>query len=50
MFLTNSIMEVMPVCRIERHAVADEQVGPVTRRLMELYKEQVEREREAASR
>ncbi|NIA22286.1 MAG: hypothetical protein GWP05_10070 [Anaerolineaceae bacterium] len=50
MFLTNSIMEVMPVCRIERHAVADEQVGPVTARLMELYREQVGREREAAPR
>jgi len=46
MFLTNSIMEVMPVCRIERHAVADESIGPVTRRLMDLYKEQVEREKE----
>jgi branched-chain amino acid aminotransferase len=40
-FLTNTIMEVMPVCRIERHGVGDETVGPVTRRLMELYHEQV---------
>ncbi|MBN2582915.1 MAG: aminotransferase class IV family protein [Planctomycetes bacterium] len=44
MFLTNTIMEVMPVCRIERHAVGDETVGPMTRRLMDLYKAQVELE------
>jgi branched-chain amino acid aminotransferase len=48
MFLTNSIMEVMPVCRIERHPVADEKVGPVTRRLMSLYSRQVDKDRDAA--
>ena len=46
-FLTNTIMEVMPVCRVERHALADEKPGPVTRQLMALYKEQVEKERAA---
>lgn len=43
-FLTNSIMGVMPVCRIERTAVSDEQPGPITRRLSELYAEAVARE------
>jgi branched-chain amino acid aminotransferase len=29
-FLTNSIMEVMPVCRVERKAIGAEKPGPVT--------------------
>jgi branched-chain amino acid aminotransferase len=37
-FLTNSIMEVMPVCRIERHAVGDEKPGPITGQLAEAYR------------
>ena len=49
LFLTNSIMEVMPVCRIERHALADERPGPVTSRLMGLYKEKVAEEQSAAT-
>ena len=32
-FLTNSIMGVMPVCRIERHAVGTDKPGPLTTRL-----------------
>lgn len=36
-FLTNSVMGVMPVCRIERKAVGDDRPGPVTRRLAEAY-------------
>jgi len=32
-FLTNSIMGVMPVCRIERSAVGDDLPGPVTKAL-----------------
>lgn len=36
-FLTNSIMEVMPVVKIERHAVGDGTPGPRTRRLLERY-------------
>jgi branched-chain amino acid aminotransferase len=36
-FLTNSIMEVMPVCRIERKAVANDRPGPMTRLLAERY-------------
>ena len=48
MFLTNTIMEVMPVCRVERHALGDDTPGPLTRRLAALYKELVEKERRAA--
>lgn len=29
-FLTNSVMEVMPVCRVERKPIGDEKPGPVT--------------------
>ncbi len=36
-FLTNSIMGVMPVCRIERKALADDRPGPITRRLSEAH-------------
>ncbi len=36
-FLTNALMGVMPVCRIERHAVGTEKPGPVTRKLAQLY-------------
>lgn len=32
-FLTNSVMQVMPVCRIERHAFGNDRPGPVTQRL-----------------
>lgn len=32
-FLTNSIMDVMPVCRIERQAIGDDLPGPVTKKL-----------------
>ena len=40
-FLTNSIMEVMPVCRFEKHAVGNERPGPLTQRLAELYRQDV---------
>lgn len=36
-FVTNSIMTMMPVCRLERKAVGDEKPGPVTRRLAERF-------------
>lgn len=41
-FVTNSIMQVMPVCRLERHAVGDERPGPVTVRLMRAFGELAE--------
>lgn len=37
-FLTNTIMEVMPVCRIERHPIGEDRPGPVTLRLAAAYK------------
>jgi D-amino acid aminotransferase len=43
-FLTNVILEVMPVCRVERHAVGDEKVGEITRRLHEAYRRMAARE------
>ncbi|MCX5655405.1 MAG: aminotransferase class IV [Planctomycetota bacterium] len=53
-FLTNSIMEVMPVVRIEKHEVGPKgdpdrlgRPGPITRRLAEAYKTLVTRETKA---
>lgn len=41
-FLTNAIMEVMPVTRIERKSVKDEKPGELTRRLRDAYRAFVE--------
>lgn len=41
-FVTNSTMEVMPVCRIERKALGKEQPGDLTRRIAMLYRKAVE--------
>jgi len=43
-FVTNSIMGVMPVCRLERHAVGDERPGKITRRLSDSLNEAVRHE------
>jgi len=43
-FLTSSCAGIRPVVRIERHAVADEKPGPVTRRIMQAYGELLRRE------
>lgn len=32
-FITNSIMGVMPICRLERKAIANDQPGPITRQM-----------------
>jgi len=40
MFVTNSIMRVMPVCRVERRAIGSEKPGPITLRLREMIEEQ----------
>jgi branched-subunit amino acid aminotransferase/4-amino-4-deoxychorismate lyase len=40
-FLTNSIMEVMPVCRIERKPIGQEEPGTITRRLMAKLREAI---------
>jgi branched-subunit amino acid aminotransferase/4-amino-4-deoxychorismate lyase len=36
--LTNAIMEIMPVTRIERKTVGNEKPGPITTQLAEAYK------------
>ena len=41
-FVTNSNMGLMPVCRVERKAIGQDKPGPVTRRLMEAYAKLVE--------
>lgn len=41
-FLTNAIMEIMPVTRVERRSIADEKPGPVTRRLAGVYRDLTE--------
>jgi len=43
-FLTNSIMEVMPVCRVERHDIGQGRPGPITKRLAEEYRQLLEKE------
>lgn len=43
-FITNSIMGVMPIVRIERHGVGDEKPGPITRQFMEAYTKRLEEE------
>jgi branched-chain amino acid aminotransferase len=40
-FLTNSIMGIMPVCRIERKPIGDDKPGPVTARLSRAYERMV---------
>lgn len=43
-FLTNVVMEVLPVVRVERHAVGDAKVGPITMRLQERFLQTIEDE------
>ncbi len=43
-FLTNSVMEVMPVCHVERRAIGDQKPGPVTRQIGALYQQAVQEE------
>jgi branched-chain amino acid aminotransferase len=43
-FLTNVIMKVMPVCRIEAKEVGDGKPGPITRQIAQAYDELVEKE------
>ena len=44
MFLTNSIMELLPVGRVERKEIGDGRPGPVTKRLASAYRALVARE------
>lgn len=41
-FLTNSIIEVMPLTSVDRRPVGNGRVGPITRRLAKAYKDRVE--------
>ena len=43
-FLTNSIMELLPVCRVERKEIGEGRPGPVWKRLAGAYKACVARE------
>ncbi|HOM61668.1 MAG TPA: aminotransferase class IV [Anaerohalosphaeraceae bacterium] len=40
-FLTNVIMTILPVIAVEGHTVAEGKPGPITKRLMEKYEEQL---------
>jgi len=43
-FLTNVIMQILPVSAVEKHTVGDGKVGPVTRKLMKYFDEFVKSE------
>lgn len=43
-FVTNSMMQVMPVCRIERKAIGEDKPGPMTIRLSSLLADDIERQ------
>ena len=43
-FMTNVIMQVMPVTKIEKHTVGDGQVGPVSKKLYTLFDQLVKSE------
>ena len=38
-FLTNTVMELIPVSRVEQHVVGSEKPGPIYRRLHQLYRQ-----------
>ncbi|WP_428940446.1 aminotransferase class IV [Fontivita pretiosa] len=40
-FLTNSIMQIMPVCRIERRAIGPDRPGPITQDLSQRVQRQI---------
>jgi branched-chain amino acid aminotransferase len=42
--LTNTMMQVMPVIRVERHDIADGRVGPMSKRLLTAYRSRVRKE------
>jgi branched-chain amino acid aminotransferase len=41
MFLTGSGAEVMPVTMVDKRAIGDGSVGPITKRLIEAFKKHV---------
>ena len=38
-FLTNVIMQVLPVCKVEKHDIGDGKVGPMTKKLQKCFDE-----------
>jgi len=38
-FLTNVIMQIMPIIKVEKHTVADGKVGPMTKKLLKKFNE-----------
>jgi branched-chain amino acid aminotransferase len=40
-FITNSIMEIMPICRIERRVIGNDKPGPITNKLRKLLQENI---------
>ncbi len=40
-FLTNSLMGIMPVCQLEGKVISSECPGPLTRILMKIYQEEI---------
>ncbi|MHC4527851.1 MAG: aminotransferase class IV [Planctomycetota bacterium] len=43
-FLTNVIMQVLPVCKVEKHTVGDGEVGSITRQLASRFDDFVKKE------
>ena len=43
-FITNVIMQIMPVSGVEKHTVGDGKVGPMTKKLMDYFNEFVKNE------
>jgi len=43
-FLTNVIMQVMPITKVEKHIVGDGQVGPITKKLHKSFEELVKKD------
>jgi branched-chain amino acid aminotransferase len=43
-FLTNVIMQIMPVCRVEKHTVGNSKPGPVTKKLQKKFDECIKNE------
>ena len=43
-FLTNVIMEVLPVIEVERHTVGDGKVGPIAKKIRESFLQTIEQE------
>ena len=43
-FMTNVIMQVMPITKVEKHIVGDSQVGPMTKDLKKKFEALIEKE------